>query len=123
MALVAVCSKCGMNKVICCNSYCCDCLDTNDDINHHPNCRVAIGRRIEKKKRTADLHKMLEKLERDVDQIASNVLSLRHALREIDPCIACSGSKRSSCQVCNGTGYNPKPNKEVLDERIPPATY
>lgn len=129
MALVQTCSKCGREKVIdvhCSDigMICFDCFDKHSDLNHKPDCRVSISKRIEKTQRVATLHDLVAKQQSIIIEAHNNQVALENTLREIDPCPKCQAQlKKMACQLCDGKGYKPRPTEEELAEKMPEPRY
>lgn len=127
MALITKCSKCGKIEAIDthCGSYCYNCLDgRHPELQHKPDCRIAIATAKTKAQYIIECHEMIEEEEKKRRRSVKRILTLMGILRQIDPCPQCGGRKHG-CPDCDHTGY-----KLVTDElnRIaeapdPPPTY
>ena len=129
MVMIRECSRCGKSNVIdthCSNHLmiCCECFDKCNDLNHKPDCRVSISRRIEKTQRVAVLHDLITKQQSIIIDAYNNQAALENTLKEIDPCPKCRAQLRIiTCEACDGKGYKPRPTKEVLNEKMPEPLY
>ncbi len=128
MALIHQCFRCKHQKLIdthCSTEVfiCFDCLETNSDLHHKPDCRIEIKKRIE---RNATLHYIHTEIDNQLiikSQSELAISALANTLRQLDPCSECQGINYTACQTCAGQGYNPCPTSDRLNEKMPEATY
>ncbi|NCN07766.1 hypothetical protein GW933_03690 [Candidatus Falkowbacteria bacterium] len=128
MALLKVCTICQREKIIdthCSQQglVCFDCFDNNPQLNHQPDCRVEIKKRIERNKTLDNIHTQLEEKIKIANQSRANIESLIVVLHNIDPCPVCKAINFTKCQACFGHGYNQRPTLEQLSEVMPETRY